>query len=936
MSQFHNPYHFVPTDAPPPATVPVSEFALSKKGAPAPARLHPHLTHDRFVAGTHSGRITCKVKVETPLICANEQVGNDKGEPRYGWTKLLKPFILEKDKDEPALPGSGLRGMISAIAEAASGSALRVLSDTALSHRMAVAKESLSAIGLLVNGVNSAGEPVLALQPLTVPTVDRNPPRGMELSSDEFPAEFFGFFQPSFGQPLLKAYVDGYRKRGQSEVEVTSRSFLDRLTPDSQSADHSEFWYARLCGTVSLAGTAVSATAEIRDSPRGRNPGRRFLLAQQLAAEPISQTVYDALPAADQSLYTRGFLRVLGIKDRESEIPTTKKHEYFIPYPVTCEKTIPRFDVTPAVERFHRLADQRTDTDAALPFAVKGSRRNANPGPGNPKLRLRAGDLVYFKPNDDGTDIAEVTVSSIWRAGNGSVHEYFAGIAPELLPLTPDRHSLTLADQLLGAVEIRDSKQEKQLNNQSAFALASRLRVCHARLLAAPEGEGPWQDADELLSPAQLDAKRTLRLTDIPLQNLASPKPPSPSLYFKPMDGNGGYVPKATLAPTSHRPQGRKFYMRRDPDSYKASESAFVHHGRLGAPDDRASIGRMHQSVERFVRPWTSFCFTVDFDNLTELELGLLLYSLEPSAAFRHQLGHGKPLGLGQIHLVVSAIELVDRRKRYAEDALAGSSRWHTRHVREESLAPETESGFGKALEELTKPFRQWADRNGLGSVLHALELVGTPVADGTAVHYPQAFEVNRGTGQNPDWRGVEPGTAAFQNEHYHWFTQNDDTTGARIPGQYLAPLINGRGQAAASLPKLDRRQLDRRQIDGLPRTSYAGPVAGGGPQGGGAAPRTLHGGGQAGGGAPTTHVNLAGHPAQALVIRHHTKKGKTTIRFQVECAGLTFTGTLAQPNVNRDRTDYPENSEKVYDFILLNPRRDGAEWHCQRKKPDL
>lgn len=49
--------------------------------------------------------------METPLICANEQVDNEEGEPREGWTKLLRPFVLDTGQEEPALPASAFRGM---------------------------------------------------------------------------------------------------------------------------------------------------------------------------------------------------------------------------------------------------------------------------------------------------------------------------------------------------------------------------------------------------------------------------------------------------------------------------------------------------------------------------------------------------------------------------------------------------------------------------------------------------------------------------------------------------------------------------------------------------------------------------------------------------------------------------------------------------------
>ncbi len=898
MSEFHNPYHFVPvSEGTPPGLVGVSDFRSREKGGPARARSAPHITHDRFVEGSHSGRVTCNVTVETPLISCNQQ------SDQVDWTKLLEPFELVDG--EPALAASGLRGMLSTVIEAATGSALRVLKNTSLSHRMAVARESLSAIGLLVRASNRRGEPILALQPLTAPTVDARPPRWASEGRDELPASYSPFFQPGFSQPLLKAYVNGYRRLGQSSVEIVSGSFLDRRRPASQSADNREYWYAKLQGSVSLSGKTVSAVVPIRDTRSGR-----FLLAQGIEGMPISQSEFDALAPAQQADYTRGFLRILGIEDRESEIPTTKKHEYFIPYPVGCERSIPCFDATAALEHFHQLADQRTETDPSLPFEVAGSRRNSSPAGGDRKLRLREGDLVYFRPNAEGTAIAEVSISSIWRSGNGTVHEYFSELSPDFLPLAPGREGITLAEQLLGAVEVRDKKQQDALEGKSAFALASRLRFHHARLFSAPEG-GAYMPHEELLSDAQAEAMRRHGLPDIPLQNLASPKPPSPAMYFKPRGGPGAYIPKNKLNPGDHAPNGFKFYLRRDPETYDASQSAFVHPGRF--PEDRAAIARQHQSVHSLVRPRTAFTFAVDFDNLSDVELGVLLYALEPNPDFRHMFGHGKPLGLGQMRIQIASLERVNRARRYGQDPL-DAARFHDRELLED--APEPKLAFEQRLAELRKPFLDWATANGLGPTLKALELVGKPVGDGTPIHYPQVD-------------GVAGGSSDFESEHYAWFVKNDDTSQHRQPGQFLRPLVRQDGAVAATLPKLGRTQSTH-----PPGLGY-GPAPAGGrtsarpdPPGQPAARRSL----SAPPSAPVSPADCAGKPCVARVARHETKKHTTRVIFDVECEGHKFVGTLAQPDTNTDKAKYPERSEKEHAFILMNPIRSQGRWTCQLK----
>ncbi|MBK6744816.1 MAG: hypothetical protein IPG66_18425 [Hydrogenophilales bacterium] len=74
------------------------------------------------------------------------------------------------------------------------------------------------------------------------------------------------------------------------------------------------------------------------------------------------------------------------------------------------------------------------------------------------------------------------------------------------------------------------------------------------------------------------------------------------------------------------------------------------------------------------IQPRKDFHFHLDFENLSEWELGALCYALQPSLDYRHKLGMGKPLGLGSIHIEPVGMFLVNRVKRY----LSPSSRYTT------------------------------------------------------------------------------------------------------------------------------------------------------------------------------------------------------------------------------------------------------------------
>ncbi|MEW6127210.1 MAG: TIGR03986 family CRISPR-associated RAMP protein [Acidobacteriota bacterium] len=128
---FHNPYHFVPVEESSGfEDLYREDFENGKVG---------QVTHDRYYDNTHSGRIICRLIAETPFIVGGKQCTEQ---------TPTKVFQYELD-DKPAIPASTLRGLLSSITEAASNSALRVLSNKVFSYRTA-ARDALRGIGMVV------------------------------------------------------------------------------------------------------------------------------------------------------------------------------------------------------------------------------------------------------------------------------------------------------------------------------------------------------------------------------------------------------------------------------------------------------------------------------------------------------------------------------------------------------------------------------------------------------------------------------------------------------------------------------------------------------------------------------------------------------------------------------------------------------------------
>jgi CRISPR-associated protein (TIGR03986 family) len=355
---------------------------------------------------------------------------------------------------------------------------------------------------------------------------------------------------------------------------------------------------------------------------------------------------------ADTAEHPRlGLVRVLGCwGDRKEHIPPGKRHELWIPLPDAAVKALPISDEAKA--RFEDLANECTDRDESLPYEPKDTRQYKDGCRAEKYLRPQAGDMVYFDVDSSGMQVTEISFSTIWRSRvedpksgrAAATHAFFEQIDGELLPFHSGRKTVSLPEQILGFAEQEKSKEEPANGSAEEVpvpaALASRLRFCEAQL---PDG------AVGLLDPP------------VTLKILASPKPPCPAFYFKSRTGRGAYITKRGLDPSQHIPQGRKWYL----------------HVKL-APGERPwetkkpSENRNQKNIVSPISSGQQFFFHIDFDNLSEQDLGLLLYALEPDAKFHHKLGMGKPLGLGSVKVEVLGYFRVDRERRYTVAGLKG------------------------------------------------------------------------------------------------------------------------------------------------------------------------------------------------------------------------------------------------------------------------
>lgn len=163
----------------------------------------------------------------------------------------------------------------------------------------------------------------------------------------------------------------------------------------------------------------------------------------------------------------------------------------------------------------------------------------------------------------------------------------------------------------------------------------------------------------------------------ITIEALMEPKPRHRAWYEDPQQG--GYL------------RGRKFYYHRP------------------RGPRRTTVKSKYNKTIEAVKPGAVFEFDLDYTNLTEAELALLVFvlTLEPGMAYK--VGMGKPVGLGSARLEIIGWEQVDRQARYRQfssgsttmesDALNQEiARWQDKYHR----------GYAKWQESLTDLRRIW------------------------------------------------------------------------------------------------------------------------------------------------------------------------------------------------------------------------------------
>ena len=214
------------------------------------------------------------------------------------------------------------------------------------------------------------------------------------------------------------------------------------------------------------------------------------------------------------------------------------------------------------------------------------------------------------------------------------------------------------------------------------------------------------------------------------------------------------------------------------------------HHQEYRRPSGERERDSQNSSVLGWVRPGANFQLTLDVENLTDFELGALMWLLTLDEGHYLRLGHGKPLGFGSVRAVLdpehTAVHQGEHwRERYRR-VTPSPDRTHTTEGSGGSptaLATRLAEAFEEAMSDPSQLRR--------ANPLEAFRATARGYK-GFAVHYPRMRGDDTPPGPDPD------------GGSYEWFSENERKEEKERNGR------NGRKGPARqrSLPSWDKPQL--------------------------------------------------------------------------------------------------------------------------------
>jgi CRISPR-associated protein (TIGR03986 family) len=345
------------------------------------------------------------------------------------------------------------------------------------------------------------------------------------------------------------------------------------------------------------------------------------------------------------------------------------------------------------------------------------------------------------------------------------------------------------------------------------------------------QGAGAWKGLLRVgpVECVTADAVESFTHPGLPLAVLGQPKPQQSRFYVaKDKLGNAqeAGLPKEAAGYASGKGlRGRKVYPHQrlsqghwqDPNQDRTQELRSGVYQEYYRP--KSQRDSQNRSLLGWVRPGSEFQFDLHVMNLSEVELGALLWLLSLPEGHFHRLGGGKPLGFGSVRLEID----------WNQTCLADGDAWQQFYGRLYAQSPcaasQTQPTGAPSAPKFISAFEHAVSScYGSGRPLKQIRFIAAFLRaakgfdDGLPVHYPRVGDPNQQHAPPPSPDG----------EGYEWFVANERVSKQQCEGLALPDL-----DTDAGLPVL-ARQEDRPGKGQKGAPPKGGPKPGGGKRFGG------------------------------------------------------------------------------------------------------
>jgi CRISPR-associated protein (TIGR03986 family) len=264
--------------------------------------------------------------------------------------------------------------------------------------------------------------------------------------------------------------------------------------------------------------------------------------------------------------------------------------------------------------------------------------------------------------------------------------------------------------------------------------------------------------------------------TGVPLAILGQPKP-AQARFYAARNSQGEPLPRGVEKKEAFREggglRGRKVYPHQRqaelPGYWEQSDAVSEP---LQARLDNREVFRewlshegartdQNRSITAWIKPEARFTFDIDITNLTDVEVGALLWLLRECETGHLRLGGGKPLGFGSVTLRAVALDLRDGAAAKADYTGFGSRANVGRRIGEAQQAEDVISAYQAAL----------ADAIGGGNSFDALPLIRAlrhGLRGGNLpTHYPRTDQQRGPVGDSYKWFVKNEASDRNRHERY-------------------------------------------------------------------------------------------------------------------------------------------------------------------------